>query len=193
MDGKSLRGSRIATRTAVHLLAVVVRGERAVITRRQVDTKSNEITAFQPLLTSFELAGTVVTFDVLLTQTDHARFLVEEKNAHCIAGQGRPSRPSSGGGAAARRDVPLLDKTCQTGHGHDEIRRLKAATVTRSPSRTPCRRFRSCGRRRDIRTGKVTIERVYAVISLTAEQGHCVPTCRGRRRAPASGRIAPRP
>ncbi|RII11142.1 hypothetical protein DSC45_29215 [Streptomyces sp. YIM 130001] len=56
VDGKTLRGSRTATRTAVHLLAAVVHGERAVIAQRQVDSKSNEITAFRPLLTPLHLA-----------------------------------------------------------------------------------------------------------------------------------------
>ena len=36
------------------------------------------------LLRPLNLAGTVVTADTLQTQRDHARFLVEEKNAHFI-------------------------------------------------------------------------------------------------------------
>lgn len=56
-----------------------------MIAQRQVDSKSNEITAFRPLLAPLQLARTVVTFDALLTQTEHARFLVEDKKAHYIA------------------------------------------------------------------------------------------------------------
>lgn len=171
VDGKSLRGSRTATRTAVHLLAAVVHGERTVIAQRQVDSKSNEITAFQPLLTPLHLAGTVVTFDALLTQTEHARFLVEEKKAHYIAVV-KGNHPSLQ--AAVKklpwRDVPLLDKTRTAGHGRDEIRRLKAATVTRLAFPHAVQALQIVRRRRDLRTGKVTIERVYAVTSLAAEQ-----------------------
>jgi hypothetical protein len=45
-----------------------------------------------------DLTGKVVTFDALLTQHDHARFLVEEKEAHYIAlskGNHPPCTPSS--------------------------------------------------------------------------------------------------
>lgn len=75
VDGKSLRGSRTAVRTAIHLLAAVVHGEKAVIAQRQVDSKSNEITAFQPLLSPLQLAGTIVTTPRPRTRPTHARQL----------------------------------------------------------------------------------------------------------------------
>ncbi|MFF9217411.1 hypothetical protein [Streptomyces viridosporus] len=56
-----------------------------MLAQREVDAKSNEITAFRPLLEPLDLISAVVTFDALLTQTDHAKFLVEEKRAHYIA------------------------------------------------------------------------------------------------------------
>ncbi|WP_344396725.1 ISAs1 family transposase [Streptomyces asiaticus] len=84
VDGKTLRGSRTALHQAVHLVAAAVHGG-AVIAQRQVATKSNEITAFRPLLASLDPARAVLTFDALHTQADHARFLVKEKNAHFIA------------------------------------------------------------------------------------------------------------
>ncbi|MFD4248098.1 ISAs1 family transposase [Streptomyces sp. NPDC058525] len=171
VDGKSLRGSRTATRTAVHLLAAVLHGEKTVIAQRQVETKSNEITAFRPLLASLELAGTVVTFDALLTQTDHARFLVEDKNAHYIAVvKGNHPTLQTALKKLPWRDVPLLDKTRTDGHGRDEIRRLKAATVTGLAFPHAVQALQIVRRRRDVRTGKVTLERVYAVTSLRADQ-----------------------
>ncbi|GLW75365.1 hypothetical protein Kpho02_76620 [Kitasatospora phosalacinea] len=56
-----------------------------VIAQREVDCKTNEITVFKPLLTPLDLADTVVTFDALHSQTEHARFLAEDKQAHYIA------------------------------------------------------------------------------------------------------------
>ncbi|MCC2280996.1 ISAs1 family transposase [Streptomyces sp. ET3-23] len=169
--GKSLRGSRTAARTAIHLLAAVVHGEKTVIAQRQVDSKSNEITAFQPLLSPLQLAGTVVTFDALLTQTDHARFLVEEKKAHYIAVvKGNHPTLQTPLKQLPWRDIPLLDKTRATGHGRDEIRRLKAATVSGLTFPHAVQALQIVRRRRDIRTGKVTLERLYAVTSLAAEQ-----------------------
>ncbi|ANZ21570.1 transposase [Streptomyces noursei ATCC 11455] len=171
VDGKSLRGSRTIARTAVHLLAAVLHGEKAVIAQRQVDVKSNEITAFQPLLAPLPLTGTVVTFDALLTQTDHARFLVEEKNAHYIAVvKGNHPTLQTALKELPWRDVPLLDKTRTTGHGRNEIRRLKAATVTGLAFPHAVQVLQIVRRRRDARTGKVTLERVYAVTSLAAGQ-----------------------
>jgi hypothetical protein len=85
VDGKTARGSRTRDHRAVHLLAACLHGTRTVIAQRQVDSKSNEISAFRPLLEPVDLTDKVVTFDALLTQHDHARFLVEEKNAHYIA------------------------------------------------------------------------------------------------------------
>ncbi|MFP8884398.1 ISAs1 family transposase [Streptomyces mangrovi] len=170
VDGKTLRGSRTPTRTAIHLLAAAVHGERTVIAQRQVDAKSNEVTAFQPLLAPLNLTGAVVTFDALLTQTGHARFLVEEKKAHYIA-LVKDNHPTLRAAVKALpwRDVPLLDKTRATTHGRDEIRRLKAATVTGLPFPHAVQALQVVRRRRSIRTGKITLERVYAVTSLTAE------------------------
>ncbi|MEF9902956.1 hypothetical protein [Streptomyces sp. P9-A2] len=56
-----------------------------MLARREVDARSNEITAFRPLPAPLDPTGVVETFDALPTQTDHAKFLVEEREAHCIA------------------------------------------------------------------------------------------------------------
>jgi hypothetical protein len=64
VDGKTLRGSGPAG-AQVHLLAVMDHGRQAVLGQVQVDEKSNEITAFTPLLDRLDLAGTVVTSDAL--------------------------------------------------------------------------------------------------------------------------------
>lgn len=58
---------------------------RRVEPQRQVPDKKGEITAFVPLLTPLDSAVCTVTFDALHIQNAHARFLVEAKNAHCIA------------------------------------------------------------------------------------------------------------
>ncbi|WP_405463640.1 ISAs1 family transposase [Streptomyces jietaisiensis] len=72
VDGKSVRGAMRADGRPVHLLSAL-RGDGIVLAQREVDAKSNEITAFRPLLEPLDLAGAVVTFDALLTQTGHAK------------------------------------------------------------------------------------------------------------------------
>lgn len=81
VDGKTLKGAKGAGGRQVHLLAALVHHEKVVIAQRQVDTKSNEITAFRPLLEPLALEGKVVTADAMHTKADHANFLVEEKKA----------------------------------------------------------------------------------------------------------------
>ncbi|WP_274919539.1 ISAs1 family transposase [Streptomyces sp. WZ-12] len=171
VDGKTVRGSRTRDQRTVHLLAACLHGTRAVIAQRQVETKSNEITAFQPLLAELDLTDTVVTFDALLTQHDHARFLVEEKNAHYIA-LIKANHPT----LHARlkqlpwKEVPLMGYTRATAHGRDEIRRIKAVTVPDLPFPHAAQALQIVRRRRVLSTGKLTLERVYALTDLTMHQ-----------------------
>jgi predicted transposase YbfD/YdcC len=171
VDGKALRGSRTATTPAIHLVAAIVHGERAVLAQRQVRSKSNEITAFCPLLDPLDLRDTVITFDALHTQHDHARFLVEEKNTHYVAVvKGNHPTLQAQLKQLPWHDVPLLDRTRERGHGRHEIRRLKAASVNGLPFPHAAQALQIVRRRRDLRTNKVSIERVYAVTDLTMHQ-----------------------
>jgi predicted transposase YbfD/YdcC len=52
-----------------------------VLAQREVDSKSNEITAVPPLLTGLDLVGKVVTADALHTQCAFADWLVTTKKA----------------------------------------------------------------------------------------------------------------
>jgi hypothetical protein len=84
VDGKTLRGSAGADGKKVHLVSAFLQHEKMVVGQRQVDKKSNEITAFKPLLEPLDLEGKVVTADAMHTQVEHARFLVEDKKADFI-------------------------------------------------------------------------------------------------------------
>ncbi|WP_249402336.1 hypothetical protein [Streptomyces sp. YIM 121038] len=63
-----------------------------------------------------------------------------------------------------------MDRTRATAHGRDEIRRLKAVTVPRLPFPHAGQALQIVRRRRTMRTGKVSLERVYAITRLTAHQ-----------------------
>ncbi|MBC9726587.1 ISAs1 family transposase [Streptomyces sp. TRM68367] len=159
-------------------------GSRTVIAQRQVDTRSNEITAFWPLLEPLDLRGKVVTFDAMHSQTEHARFLVEEKNAHYIA-LIKDNHPTLH--ARLRKlpwhEIPLMDKTRATAHGRDEIRRIKVATVPGLHFPHTDQVLQIVRRSRVLSTGKLSIERVYALTDLTMTPGHPGPACRARARA----------
>ncbi|WP_409467292.1 ISAs1 family transposase [Streptomyces sp. HC307] len=171
VDGKTVRGSRTRERRAVHLLAASIHRTRTVIAQRQVDSKSNEISAFRPLLEPLDLTGKVVTFDALLTQHDQARFLIEEKNAHYIALiKGNHPTLHAQLKQLPWSEIPLMAKTRATAHGRDEIRRLKAATVPGLPFPHTDQILQIVRRRRVLSTGRLTIERVYALTDLTMHQ-----------------------
>ena len=83
VDGKTTRGARTDQHAAPHLLAAVAH-TGIVLAQRQIADKSNEITAFIPLLSTLDLTGVVITSDAMQTQRANARFLRTDKNAHFI-------------------------------------------------------------------------------------------------------------
>lgn len=84
IDGKTSRGSTNRQGNKTHLLSAFLHKQGVVVAQRAIDVKSNEITAVRPLLADLDIAGMVVTADALHTQTDTARFLVEEKGAEYL-------------------------------------------------------------------------------------------------------------
>ncbi len=74
--------------------------------------------------------------------------------------------------------MPLLDRARTTAHGRDEIRRIKAAAVTGIAFPHAVQAIQIVRRRRTVTTGKVTLERVYGVTDLTAEQADATEIAR---------------
>ena len=83
MDGKSARGARHADGRAVHLLAAFDTRSGTVLGQTVVDGKSNEITAFAPLLDRVDITDAIVSADALHTQDEHARYL-HRRGAHYV-------------------------------------------------------------------------------------------------------------
>jgi predicted transposase YbfD/YdcC len=164
VDGKTLRGAVRPDGSQVHLISAL-RMDGVVLAQREVPSKTNEITAFKPLLTPLDLEDHVVTFDALLTQTDLARFLVEEKKAHYIAVL-KANHPGLHQLVKELpwREVPLGHRSRDASRGRDEIRRLKAAAVSRLPFPHAAQALQTV--RRTVRNGKTTIDRAYALTSL---------------------------
>jgi predicted transposase YbfD/YdcC len=132
LDGKALRGTRHASPggQAVHLLAAADQQASAVVAQASVDGKTNEITQFVPLLQPLDLAGCVITADAMHTQRDHAEFLVATKKAHYIlvVKKNQPSLYAQLKNLPWRQ-IPASDRQRDRGHGREEYRTLKAATV----------------------------------------------------------------
>lgn len=132
VDGKAVRGTRHASAggQAVHLLAAADQQAGAVLAQTRVDGKTNEITRFAPLLDLLNLAGWVITADALHTQREHAEFLVNDKKAHYIlvVKKNQPSLYAQVKNLPWRT-IPASCKQRDRGHGREEYRTLKAATL----------------------------------------------------------------
>ena len=83
LDGKTLRGSG-ENGKKVHLLGTLIHGTRIMTAQREVGEKTNEIPEAPRLLRNQNLEGVVVTADAMHTQTEFAKFLVEEKKADYV-------------------------------------------------------------------------------------------------------------
>ncbi|MFI5987923.1 ISAs1 family transposase [Streptomyces sp. NPDC051555] len=128
VDGKSARGSRTDTTPAAHLLSAVTATGHTV-SQLRVPDKTNEITGLTALLAPFDLTGTVVTADALHTQREHAKWLVETKNAHYLMVV-KGNQPNL---HAAIKALPWKEVTARrydraAGHGRRETRSVRTLT-----------------------------------------------------------------
>ena len=81
VDGKSLRGAHDSGQAVPHLLSALLHQEAVVIGQLEVEEKTNEIPKLQQLLDPLPLDGAIITADALHTQTETARYVVENKHA----------------------------------------------------------------------------------------------------------------
>jgi predicted transposase YbfD/YdcC len=174
VDGKSLRGTRHASADgqAAHLLAVCDQQASAVLGQAAVDGKTNEVTRFAPLLEPLDLAGCVVTADAMHTQRDHAEFLVIKKNAGYIL---IVKKNQPGLYAQVKnlpwRDIPAGDRQRTRGHGRDEHRAIKTATVAAGLAFPHGAQAIAITRRvRPLPAGKWRTVTAYGITSLTVTQ-----------------------
>ncbi|WUJ15324.1 ISAs1 family transposase [Streptomyces sp. NBC_00390] len=178
VDGKTARGSRSGDTPAAHLLAAMT-GTGQTVTQLRVQDKTNEITCFAALLETYDLTGIVVTADALHTQREHARFLVEKKEAH-YAFTVKKNQP---GLYEQLRTLPwdrsrakFYDRN--QGHGRVETRVVKALTITDLGVDFPhaahaahaAQVAQITRHRTNTRTGKRTRETVYVITDLTSRQ-----------------------
>ncbi|MFB7560964.1 ISAs1 family transposase [Streptomyces brevispora] len=165
VDGKVLRGSRAGGKSAITLLAAM-NHNGSVLAQRQVADKSNEIPAFAPLLDTLDLNHTVITADALHTQHDHGRYL-RRHGAHYLAVV-KANHPGLFDQVRKLpwRDIALDHKTRDRAHHRLEIRRLKTVAFAHIDYPDAAQALQIVRWRRDLHTGKLTIERVHLITSL---------------------------
>jgi len=87
LDGKCLRGSQDqrAGKQAIYMVSAWAAADHLVLGQRQVDEKSNEITAVPELLAHLAIEGCIVTVDALNTQKKTAQQIVNQGGDYIFA------------------------------------------------------------------------------------------------------------
>lgn len=88
IDGKTLRGTRLNGDSPLHIVSAWATENHITLGQRQVDGKSNEITAIPLLLQSLDIKGAVVTIDAMGCQKEIADAIVKRKGHYCLAAKG---------------------------------------------------------------------------------------------------------
>jgi predicted transposase YbfD/YdcC len=171
VDGKTARGARRCDGRAVHLLAALEHGDGVVLGQRVVDGKSNEITAFAPLLDGIELTDVIVTADALHTQREHAEYLHRRGGHYLFTVKGNQPRLHAQLKALPWREIPAVDVTRGKGHGRVESRAVKLTAVSVGIGFPHARLAIQLTRRRRALNGhKWRTETVYVITDLDQSQ-----------------------
>ena len=176
VDGKSARGARCgADDRAVHLLAAFDTRCGIVLGQSVVDGKSNEITAFTPLLDRVDITDAIITADALHTQDEHARYLHRRCAHYVFIVKGNRPRLHQQLAGLPWADIPTVDLTQDAGHGRRESRTLKLAALHNAatgPILFPHAQLAAqiVRRRRPTTSKRWHTETVYAVTDLSWQQ-----------------------
>jgi predicted transposase YbfD/YdcC len=129
VDGKTARGARTEDGTQVHLLAAFDPTSGVVLGQTQVDGKSNEITAFAPLLDRIDLTDTLLTADALHTQRGHADYLHQRGGHYLLIAKANQPKMHAQLVGLPWRQIPVAVEERDRGHGRVESRRIKITAV----------------------------------------------------------------
>jgi predicted transposase YbfD/YdcC len=174
VDGKCLRGAKRPDGSQVFVISAVRHHDTLTAAARKIDAKSNEIPAFAPLLDDIadaDLTGAVVTMDALHAQRDHAIYLVEQRRAHyLVTVKGNQPKLSAQLRGLPWREVPVVHRAYEAGHGREELRELQVVGVSDLLFPHARQVLRITRRRRALGTRKWSTETVHAVTDLAFEQ-----------------------
>jgi predicted transposase YbfD/YdcC len=142
VDGKTLRGSyeRGGKRGMIHMVSAWASQSRIVLGQRQVNEKSNEITAIPELLRVLDLRGAIVSIDAMGCQTAIAKQIIDQEGDYVLALKGNQGN--------LHQDVQQRFETAQKqnfqsiqhdfhqteerNHGREEVRRYWVMGETES-------------------------------------------------------------
>ena len=167
VDGKTARGARTDDGAQVHLLAAFDTASGVVLGQTQVDGKSNELTAFAPLLDRIALTDVLLTADALHTQRGHAEYLHARGGHYLLIAKANQPRLHAQLVGLPWQQIPVADEQHDRGHGRVETRRVKITSVGAGIGFPHARlAVQIQRRRRPIGSPRWSSETVYAITSL---------------------------
>ena len=167
VDGKTARGARTDDGAQVHLLAAFDTASGVVLGQTQVDGKSNELTAFAPLLNRIALTDVLLTADALHTQRGHAEYLHARGGHYLLIAKANQPRLHAQLVGLPWQQIPVADEQHDRGHGRVETRRVKITSVGAGIGFPHARlAVQIQRRRRPIGSTRWSSETVYAITSL---------------------------
>jgi DDE_Tnp_1-associated/Transposase DDE domain len=128
VDGKTLRGSARQGHQ-VHLLAALDHHDGAVLAQRQVDGAPGEVPAFVPLLAAWTSpAPWSPPMRCISTATTPPSSSTAAPRTLLVVAANQPALHAQLAGLSWRQ-IPVMDRTRDHGHGRVEVRTLKVAAV----------------------------------------------------------------
>ncbi|WP_434742723.1 ISAs1 family transposase [Micromonospora sp. SH-82] len=176
VDGKVVRGARLADGRQVHLLSAYEVSTGIVLAQVQTAAKSNEIPAFTALLRLVAAVwgsqeGVLVVADALHAQTGHADLLAAGGGQLMVAVKANQPTLFAPLKALPWAQVPVGAQNRESGHGRTETRTVKALTL-QTPGGLGFPHAEQAVRITRTRTvkGKTSRETAYLTVSLPAGQ-----------------------
>lgn len=175
-DGTSLRGSRDAAGHLMHLLAALCQHTGAVLGQGSVGAKTNEIPLLRTLLATMDITGAVITADALHCQRTTARDIVAQGGHYILTVKDNQRSLRQQLKALPWRQIPVLSRDREHGHGRAATRILKATEVTAGigfPHAVQVLQLTRKTRRH--RGDRLHTEIVHALTSLSATDAQAAP------------------
>jgi predicted transposase YbfD/YdcC len=128
IDGKTVRGARLAGAVAPHLVAAFDHATGVVLGQVAVAAKTNEIPTVRALLRVLDLTGAVLTIDAMHTQDDTAALITAGGGDYVFTVKGNRPTLHARLKALPWKDVPAYSVTERT-KGRQVRRTIKTTTV----------------------------------------------------------------
>ena len=179
IDGKTLKHSydKGTDKGAIHMVSAWVTANRLVLGQRQVDQKSNEITAIPELIKTLDISGCIVTIDAMGCQKDIVKSITQKQGDYMITLKKNQTNLYKNVVGLFREAITTDFQefnhteyhTRETNHGREDIRHylMLSDIAERIDPSQKWANLKSVGMVESVRTvnGKTTVETRYYISS----------------------------